>query len=59
MCFQCTVLMHETYELWMNEFCMISIPKSWYAKCVILIFMKYQQFSINKFLGKFTNVGHY
>jgi hypothetical protein len=31
-CFQSTILMGETYELWMNEFCMIFIIKSWDAK---------------------------
>jgi hypothetical protein len=32
MCFQCMILIHETYELWMDEFCMIFITKSWNAK---------------------------
>jgi hypothetical protein len=32
MCFQCTILVHETYELWMNEFCTIFIIKSWVVK---------------------------
>jgi hypothetical protein len=35
MCFQCTILMCETYELWMNDYCTISIIKSWDAKFVI------------------------
>jgi hypothetical protein len=32
MCFQYTILMRETYELWLNEFCTISITKSWNVK---------------------------
>jgi hypothetical protein len=36
MCFQCMILMLETYELWMNEFCMIFIIKSWNAKFVMM-----------------------
>jgi hypothetical protein len=28
--------MCEMYELWMNEFCTISITKSWNAKFVML-----------------------
>jgi len=41
MCFQCMILMFETYELWMNEFCTISIIKSWNVKFVMMciIFM--------------------
>jgi hypothetical protein len=35
MCFQYTILMHKTYELWMNEFCTISITKSWNVKFMI------------------------
>jgi hypothetical protein len=35
-CFQCMILVCEIYELWMNEFCMISITKSWNAKFVML-----------------------
>jgi hypothetical protein len=27
--FQCTILMCKIYELWINEFCTISISKSW------------------------------
>jgi hypothetical protein len=37
MCFQCTILMWETYELWMNKFCTISIIKSWDVKFVMLV----------------------
>jgi len=37
MCFQCTILMCEMYESWMNEFCMISIIKSWNAKFAMII----------------------
>jgi hypothetical protein len=29
MSFQCMISMHETYELWMNKFCMISITNLW------------------------------
>jgi len=36
MCFQYMILVHETYELQMNEFCMISITKSWDAKFMML-----------------------
>jgi hypothetical protein len=32
MCFQCIILVCETYELWMNKFCMIFITNSWDAK---------------------------
>ncbi len=32
MCFQCTILVCEMYELWFNEFCTISITKSWDVK---------------------------
>jgi hypothetical protein len=32
MCFQCTISMHGSYELQMNEFCTISITKSSDAK---------------------------
>jgi hypothetical protein len=35
MCFQCTILIHETYELWMNKFCTISLTKSWDVKFVM------------------------
>ncbi len=35
MCFQCTIFVCEMYELWMNEFCMISIITSWNAKFVM------------------------
>jgi hypothetical protein len=35
MCLQCTILMCEMYELWMNEFYMIFIIKLWDAKFVI------------------------
>jgi hypothetical protein len=35
MCFQCTISMHEMYELWMNTFCTISIPKSRDVKFVM------------------------
>ncbi len=37
MCFQCTISMCETYELGLNEFCMISITKLWDAKFVMQI----------------------
>jgi hypothetical protein len=37
MCFQCTILMCEKYELWINEFCMIFIIKSWNVKFVMLV----------------------
>jgi hypothetical protein len=36
MCFQCMMLMLETYKLWMNEFCTISIIKSWNVKFVMM-----------------------
>jgi hypothetical protein len=35
MCFQSTISMCETYKLWMNKFCTISIIKTWDAKFVI------------------------
>jgi len=35
MCFQGMILMCEMYELWMNDYCTISIIKSWDAKFVI------------------------
>jgi hypothetical protein len=35
MCFQCTILIRETYDLWMNEFFMIFIIKSWVVKFVM------------------------
>jgi hypothetical protein len=35
MCFQCTLLVCETYESWMNKFCMISINKLWNVKFVM------------------------
>jgi hypothetical protein len=35
MCFQWMILACETYKLWMNKFCMISIIKSWNAKFVM------------------------
>jgi hypothetical protein len=34
--FQCMILVCEIHELWMNEFCTISITKSWNAKFVML-----------------------
>jgi hypothetical protein len=36
MCFQYTILAGEIYELWLNEFWMISIIKSWDAKFVMM-----------------------
>jgi hypothetical protein len=35
MYFQCMILVHETYKLWINEFCMIFIIKSWVVKFVM------------------------
>ncbi len=35
MCFQCMILVCETYKLWMKFFCTISITKSWDVKFVI------------------------
>jgi hypothetical protein len=35
MCFQSMILMRERYELWMNEFCMIFVTKSWDVKFVM------------------------
>jgi hypothetical protein len=35
MCFQCTILICKIYELWINEFCTISISKSWDVKFVM------------------------
>jgi len=35
MCSQCTILMCEIDELWMNEFCMTSTTKSWNVKFVM------------------------
>jgi hypothetical protein len=37
MCFQCTISMCETYELWINEFCMNFIIKLWDVKFVMQI----------------------
>jgi hypothetical protein len=31
-CFKSMILVHKTYKLWMNEFCMTFITKSWDAK---------------------------
>jgi len=41
LCFQCTISMCKTYELWMNEFCTIFIIKSWDAKFVIIGILNY------------------
>jgi hypothetical protein len=41
MCFQCKISMRETYDFWMNEFCMISMIKLWYAKFVMWMFLIY------------------
>jgi hypothetical protein len=35
MCFQCIISVCEMYELWMNEFYMIFITKSWNVKFVM------------------------
>jgi hypothetical protein len=35
MYFQCTISIHEMYELWMNKFCTPSITKLWDAKFVM------------------------
>jgi len=35
MCFQCTILVHKTYELWVNDICTICITKLWDAKFVM------------------------
>jgi hypothetical protein len=35
LCLQCMISVCETYELWMNEFCMISITKYWNVKFVM------------------------
>ncbi len=39
MCFQCTISMHKTYKLWISEFCMIIIIKSWNRK-FMMMFLK-------------------
>jgi hypothetical protein len=36
-CFQSTILVWETYKLWMNEFCMIFIINSWDVKFVMYV----------------------
>ncbi len=36
-CFQCMILMCEMYKLWMNEFYIISITKSWDVKFMMHI----------------------
>jgi hypothetical protein len=36
-CFQCMILVCETYELWMNKFCTIFIIKLWDTKFVIYV----------------------
>jgi hypothetical protein len=38
MCFQYTILMRETYKLWMNEFYTISITKLWNAKFMMQLY---------------------
>jgi hypothetical protein len=35
MCFQCMILVCETYDLWMNKICTITINKLWDVKFVI------------------------
>jgi hypothetical protein len=35
MCFQCTILVHKTYQLLMNDIFTISIIKSWDAMFVM------------------------
>jgi hypothetical protein len=37
MYFKCIILVHETYELWMNKFYMISITKLWDVKFVMIL----------------------
>jgi len=37
MCFQCTIIVHEMYELQMNKICMISIIKIWDVKFVMMV----------------------
>jgi len=34
-CFECTILLCGMYELWMNEFCTISLIKLWDANFVM------------------------
>jgi len=34
-CFQCIILVCETYKLWINKFCKILITKSWDVKFVM------------------------
>jgi hypothetical protein len=34
-CFQCMILVHKMYKLWMNEFCTIFITKLWDVKFVM------------------------
>jgi hypothetical protein len=41
MCFPCMISMHETYNLWMNKFCTISIIKLWNVKFVMWMFFIY------------------
>jgi hypothetical protein len=37
-CFQCIISMCKMYKLWMNNFCTISITKSWDAEFVMYRF---------------------
>jgi hypothetical protein len=41
LCFQCTISMCKTYELWMNEFCTIFITKLWDVKFVMIRILNY------------------
>jgi hypothetical protein len=41
MYFQYVISTHETYKLWMNEFCIIFIIKTWDAKFMVNILRTY------------------
>jgi hypothetical protein len=52
MCFQYMILVHETYKLWLNKFCTISIIKSWNAKFMMQYCKKYKDNISNQSIGK-------
>ncbi len=56
MSFQCTILVYEMDELWMNKFCTISITKSWDAKFV-MYFKCWRSNLFWKSIGQILQVG--
>jgi hypothetical protein len=51
MCLQYMILVHETYELWLNKFCMIYITKSWNVKFVMQYCKKWKDNISNQPIG--------